>query len=218
MTETQSPQGRLLHLFDEKNCYTIQQLSQSLDYSVISIRRFLKELGYYSSFTHNSKWYTLYSIPSFNKDGLWFCKDIGFSKHGNLNQTILYFVNTSEQGLTAKELLDIIFVPSHPVLNLMYKKKQIDRSHTPRGFVYLSPIEDIKMLQLDRLQSRTVFPAKQIQRLTAQASVYVLVEFIKQPDASFLQLSKAVKKRQIIASEEAIAQLFTEHGIKKILK
>ena len=100
----------------------------------------------------------------------------------------------------------------------MYKKKQIDRSHTPRGFVYLSPIEDIKMLQLDRLQSRTVFPAKQIQRLTAQASVYVLVEFIKQPDASFLQLSKAVKKRQIIASEEAIAQLFTEHGIKKIPK
>jgi hypothetical protein len=217
MTKTQSPQGRLLDLFDEKKCYTIKQLSQSLDYSVISTRRFLKELGYYSSFTHNSKWYTLHNIPSFNKYGLWFCKDIGFSKHGNLNQTILYFVNTSEQGLTAKELLDIIFVPCHPVLNLMYRKRQIDRSHTPRGFVYLSPIEDIKMLQLDRLQSK-VFPAKQIQRLTAQAAVYVLVELIKQPDASFLQLSKAVKKRQIIASEEAIAQLFTEHGIKKISK
>ena len=100
----------------------------------------------------------------------------------------------------------------------MYKKKQIDRFPTPRGFVYLSPIEDIKMLQIDRLQSLTVFPTKQIQQLTAQAAVYVLVEFIKQPEASFSQLSKAVKKRQIIASEEAIAQLFKKHGIKKILK
>lgn len=218
MAKIQSPQGPLLQLFDGKNCYTIQELSQSLNYSLVSIRRFLKELGYYSSFTHNSKWYTLHSIPSFNKDGLWFYKDIGFSKHGNLNQTILYFVNTSEHGLTAKELLSIILVPCHPVLNLMYKKKQIDRYHTPRGFVYLSPIEDTKMLQLDRLQSRTVFPTKQIQQLTAQAAVYVLVEFIKQPNASFSQLSKAVKKRQIIASEEAIAQLFKKHGIKKIPK
>jgi hypothetical protein len=218
MTKMQSPQGQLLQLFDEKKCYTIQELSQFLNYSLISIRRFLKELGYYSSFTHNSKWYTLHSIPFFNKEGIWFSKDIGFSKHGNLNQTILYFVNASEQGLTAKELLSILLVPCHPVLNLMYKKKQIDRSHTPRGFVYLSPSEDIKMLQMDRLQSRSVFPAKQIQRLTAQASVYVLVEFIKHPSASFSQLSMAVRKRHILASEEAIAQLFKEHGIKKTPK
>jgi len=74
------------------------------------------------------------------------------------------------------------------------------------------------MQQLDRLQSRLVFPTKQIQRLTAQAAVYVLVEFIKQPNASFSQLSKAVKKRQIVASEEAIAQLFKEHDIKKTPK
>jgi len=218
MAKLQPPQERLLQLFDEKKCYTIQDLSHCLHYSVISIRRFLKELGYCSSFTHNSKWYTLLTIPSFNKDGLWFYKKIGFSEHGNLNQTILYFVNNSAQGPTAKELLDIILVPCHPVLNVMYKKKQIDRSRTLRGFVYLSPIEDIKKLQLDRLQSRTVIPTKQIHRLTAQGAVYVLVEFIKQPNASFSQISSAVAKRHIIAPKEAIAQLFKDHDIKKTPK
>jgi hypothetical protein len=81
-------------------------------------------------------WYTLHSIPSFNKRGLWFYQEIGFSKHGNLNQTISHFVNKSSQGLTAKELLEILLIPCHPVLNSMYKKNQIDRFNTLRGYVF----------------------------------------------------------------------------------
>jgi len=218
MVKKSAPQRGLLELFDKNKCMTIQELSQSLDYSMISIRRFLKDIGYYSSFTHNSKWYTLLSTPSFNEDGLWFYRGIGFSKHGNLNQTILYFINNSEKGLTAKDLLDILCIPSHPVLTLLYKKEHIDRFHTPKGFVYLSIREDIKIQQLDRLQSGIVSSSKKISRLTPQAAVYVLVEFIKHPHASFSQLSRAVGKKQIIASEEAIAQLFKDHAIKKILK
>ena len=218
MVKKSAPQRGLLELFDKNKCMTIQELSQSLDYSMISIRRFLKDIGYYSSFTHNSKWYTLLSTPSFNEDGLWFYRDIGFSKHGNLNQTILYFINNSKKGLTAKDLLDILCVPLHPVLTFLYKKEQIDRFHAPKGFVYLSIREDIKIQQLDRLQSSIVSPSKKISRLTPQAAVYVLVEFIKHPHASFSQLSRAVGKKQIIASEEAIAQLFKDHGIKKIPK
>ena len=106
-----NPQERLASLFDQKKCWTIEQLTHSLPYSTISIRRFLKDIGYYSSFTHNSMWYTLHSIPAFNRRGLWFYQDIGFSKHGNLKQTILNFVNKSPHGLTAKELFEILLIP-----------------------------------------------------------------------------------------------------------
>ena len=133
-----TPQDRLLVLFDQKKCWTIEELSYSLNYSTISIRRFLKDIGYYSSFTHNSRWYTPYSIPLFNKRGLWFYQGIGFSKHGNLKQTILNFVNKSTQGLTAQEIFEILLIPCHSVLNQMYTKNQIDRFNTQRGFVYLS--------------------------------------------------------------------------------
>ena len=92
---------QLAKLFRRKKCYTIKQLSDRLDYSLISIRRFLKVMGYYSSFTHNSKWYTLRSIPCFDKNGIWFYQDIGFCKHGNLNQTIGRFIDKSFKGLTA---------------------------------------------------------------------------------------------------------------------
>jgi len=214
MTKVKNPQDRVVQLFDQEKCWTIEGLTRSLNYSTISIRRFLKDIGYYSSFTHNSMWYTLHTVPLFDKRGVWFYQEIGFSKHGNLKQTIVNFVNKSPQGLTAKEIFDILLVPCHPVLNQMYKKKQIDRFSTQRGFVYLSFDDKKRQRQFNRLQLKLI-PAKKVQPLTPQASVYVLVEFIKRPDASFVELSKAVEKRKVRASPEAIAMLFKEHDLKK---
>ncbi len=213
MANQTDPHFRLAELFKHEKCYTIDQLSQRLSYSLISIRRFLKTMGYYTSFTHNSKWYTLRSIPSFNKNGIWFYQDIGFCKHGNLNQTIGRFIDKSFQGLTAKDLFNMLSVPCHPVLNQMYKKKKIDRFHTPKGFVYLSVSESKKRLQLKRLRALT--PAQKIERLNPQTAVYVLVELIKNPKASFFELSRAVKKKGAIASPQAIAQLFDDYDLKK---
>ena len=75
MANQTDPHYQLAELFKQEKCYTINQLSGRLNYSLISIRRFLKVIGYYTSFTHNSKWYTLRSIPSFNKNGIWFYQD-----------------------------------------------------------------------------------------------------------------------------------------------
>ena len=206
-------QNQLAELFKLKKCYTIEQLSQRLNYSLISIRRYLKVIGYYTSFTHNNKWYTLRSIPSFDKNGIWFYQEVGFCKHGNLNQTIGHFIDKSFQGLTAKDLFNILSVPCHPVLNQMYKKKKIDRFNTPKGFVYLTVNENKKRLQLKRLQVLTT--PKKIERLNPQTAVYVLVEFIKNPKASFFELSVAVKKKGVTASQQAIAQLFKDYDLKK---
>ena len=215
MKKNNNPQDRLMLLFDQKKCWTIEELTHSLNYSTISIRRFLKTIGYYSSFTHNSMWYTLHSIPTFNKRGLWFYQEIGFSKHGNLNQTIFNFVSKSPQGLTAKDLFEILLIPCHPVLNQMYKNNQIDRFNTQRGFVYLSIDNKKRQRQLNRLQSQ-LFTAKESESLNAQAAVYVLVEYIKHPEASVAELSKAVEKREVKASPEVITMLFKEHDLKKI--
>jgi hypothetical protein len=215
MKKNENPQKRLVLLFDQKECWTIKELTHSLNYSTISIRRFLKSIGYFSSFTHNSMWYTLHSIPTFNKRGLWFYQKIGFSKHGNLKQTIFNFVSKSSQGLTAKELFEILMIPCHPVLNQMYKKDHIDRFNTQRGFVYLSIDDKKRQGQLKRLQSRLI-TAKEPESLDAQAAVYVLVEYIKRPEASAIELSKAVEKRVVKASPEAITLLFKEHDLKKL--
>jgi len=213
MASQNDTQNQLAELFKQEKCYTIEELSHRLNYSLISIRRFLKVIGYYSSFTHNSKWYTLRSIPSFDKNGIWVYQDIGFSEHGNLNQTILRFTDKSFQGLTAKDLFNILSVPCHPVLNQMYRENKLDRFNTAKGFVYLSASEGKKRLQLERLQVLT--PPQKSECLNPQTAVYVLVEFVKNPNASFFELSVAVKKMGVKVSQQDIAQLFKDYDLKK---
>jgi len=208
---------QLKKLFKQKACWTMDDLCHSLGYAAISIRRFLKLVGYHSSFTHNSKFYTLSSIPAFNKNGLWFCDKVGFSRHGNLKQTILHFISHSSQGLSAKELEEKLSTPCHAVLNHLYKRNRIDRFKAGREFVYLSTDSTKNREQLACLQRGLEQSRKPEKGLSAQASVYVLAEFIKNPKASYDDLSRAVAKKQIIAKPQAIARLFEQHGIKKTL-
>jgi len=208
------PLGQIETLFDQQKCWTIKQLQFELCYAVVSVRGFLKRLGYYSSFTHNSKWYTLQSIPDFNKNGLWFYEDIGFSRHGNLKESILYFVHQSRQGLSAKQVTEMLKTPCHAVLTQMYQNGRIDR-FKPRGeFIYLSCDPDKNKRQLAQLQPAVVEDTR-AHKLTAISAVYVLVEYIKNPQASYEMLSKAAAKHQVIAPPEAIARFFAEHDLKK---
>jgi hypothetical protein len=212
MASKMKPQEQIRTLFDHQPCWTIDQLNQTLDYSTISIRRFLKQLGYVTSFTHNSKWYTLDSIPSFNNNGIWFCDDIGFSRYGNLKQSILHHIDKSPQGLSARQLADIFSITCHAILNHMYKSATIERVKETSDFIYISVDPNKKDQQLIQLKSvQPIDPT--YQKLSAHSAVYVLVEYIKKPQASFAQLSKAVAKKQIIATPDAIARFFDEHDL-----
>jgi hypothetical protein len=86
----------MLALFEQRPCWKISPLAEELQYAVPSVRRFLAQTGYYSSFTHNGGWYTLRSIPRFNRRGLWFYQDIGFSKAGPLTATIVALIQQSQ--------------------------------------------------------------------------------------------------------------------------
>src|ERR1700722_12892880 len=71
-----------------------------------TIYRYVKELKHLTSYTHNGQYYTLEKIARFNEHGLWHFDDIGFSKHGGLCDTIIFFVEHSEAGMTSRELQD----------------------------------------------------------------------------------------------------------------
>lgn len=209
---------KLKHLYEQNKCYTINELCQKSDYSRRSIHRFLSELGYFSSFTHNSKWYTLATIPNFNKDGLWFYENIGFSKHGDLKKTIVHLINRSSQGVSANQLIEKLSIPCYAVLNHLYKNGSVFRCKNKNKFIYFSADEKKKRQQLNRwqfFQREESKVTKSSTALIAQAAVYVLVEYIKHPHASFDELSAAVAESKIIAPAGEIIRFFEEHDLKK---
>lgn len=126
------PSQRLEQLFRRRKCRMLHQLARALDYAQISVRRFLKQIGYFRSYTHNGKWYTLRDAPDFDREGLWHFRGIGFSKHGNLTATIDYLLARSTAGLSASELTQKLQHPCHAVLSRPARSRSRGSTSTGR--------------------------------------------------------------------------------------
>lgn len=95
----------LRELFLKKKVLTIKEVICAIQTTTgVTAYKYMKKLGYLSSYSHAGKYYTLSNIPEFNEDGLWFFGDIGFSKHGTLMKTIVHLINNSKTGKTNSDL------------------------------------------------------------------------------------------------------------------
>jgi hypothetical protein len=206
------PTERLQKLFHRRVCWLLADLSHVLGYALISVRRFLKQIGYFRSYTHNGKWYTLRSTPRFDRDGIWHYKDIGFSKHGSLIATIAHLVGRSPAGLSAGELAQKLGQPYRAVLTNLHKDGALDRVKVEGEFRYLSTAEEINRRQ--REQAAAAEPASG--SLSTHAAVLVLVEHVKHPEQDFEQVAANLRRREALSvAPEAIRRFFEEQGLKK---
>ena len=206
----------LVSLFEIQACWMIEPLSLELNYSIPSVRRFLSQVGYYSSFTHNGKWYTLQSIPRFNREGLWFYNNIGFSNVGSLTKTLIKIISRSQAGMTAEILgQKLRSWRCHTVLVQLCRSGKLQREKSGRSYVYLAGDSHTAAVQRRNLALKNL-PAIP---LPAEISVLVLVEFIHNSDSSFEQLAKTIVDKKNIAIQPAqIERLFEIHGLKKTMQ
>lgn len=210
MDKSDSKKSQMIHLFNLQKCLTLKYLSTSLNYSGRSAQRLLKKIGYYTSFTHNGKWYTLESIPVFDNNGLWFYQGIGFSIYRNLNATIRCLIDDSSKGLTVVDLSTTLSTSCSPVLNRLYKTNKIDRVKINRGFVYLSIDHTIKSRQVACLEKSHNF-----QRISDAYTITILIEFIRNPNRSFEELASYLNEKRIFCSADTIKRIFISFGLEK---
>jgi|SaaInl8_200m_RNA_FD_contig_41_1249697_length_1206_multi_5_in_0_out_0_1 hypothetical protein len=214
MTSQKQSNNPLTILFFEKKCWQINDLADSLNVSLITVRRLLQQIGYFRSYTHNGRWYTTSSIPAFNSMGLWHHDDIYFSKYGSLTKTITTFLKRSDAGYSAKEIFELLKKTCDPVLTQMYKNSKIDRIKYGSQFVYLSIDKHVNMRQRKLHESN----AKEVisRPISIEASFLVLVEFINHPGISFEQICVNLNNKfNICITPYEITRLFEQHGIKK---
>jgi len=205
---------KLKSLFNKQQCWMIKQLADQLEFSIPSIRRFLAAMGYYSSFTHNGRWYTLDSKPQFNRDGLWFHSDIGFSRAGSLTNTLVVMVTKSFAGLTAEQLGEKLHCRCHSVLVNLCRQKKLQRRKIGRSFIYMAIDSGIAAKQ----QKAILLQSPQTQQLPAEIALQVLVEFIRNPNADFVQLSKTIKRKLTVTIQpHQIERLFQQYNLKKTI-
>ena len=215
MTNMPSPSQRLVSLFARTPCWMIKPLAAEMHYSVPSVRRFLAEAGYYSSFTHNGGWYTLRSIPKFGRNGIWFYQDIGFSRAGSLTKTLIALIAGSPAGMSAEMIGETLRCRCHGVLVNLWRKGKIERQKIGRCHVYFAADPHKAKSQQQALSAQ--HPPEI--RFSAEMAVLVLAEFIRSPDSSFEQLAEKISRsKDVIVNAKQIEELFDQQGLKKTMQ
>jgi len=210
MSTLVKPVEKLISLFAERSCWMIAPLAEELRYSIPSVRRFLSEAGYFSSFTHNGAWYTIRTIPQFDQDGLWFHHGIGFSHAGSLTSTLVELIRRSPAGLTAEMIGDKLHCRCHSMLIQLTRSQKIDRQKVGRAHLYLAADSHTADLQRQALHGLQEPP------LPAEIVVLVLVEFIRTPEATFEQLASAITRdRGVTINAAQVEKIFLQHALKK---
>lgn len=190
---------------------TLTQLMASLNCSQRSVQRYLREWRCLSSYNHNGKYYVLPDVPRFNRFGIWRYDDIGFSRYGNLKETVIGLIETAKAGMTAAEMGEAMGVNPHSFISQFRNDSRLRREKRSGRLVYFCSKREICEAQRrERVLSEpsAAFPSD------AQA-VTILVCLIKNPDATMDELVSNVQKERRGIERGMVERLLEHHGIQK---
>lgn len=203
----------LKNIYGVEKVMTISDLKKRMMVSEITIRRKLKKAGAITSYNKNGRFYTLPHIPKFDSYGLWCHNGIRFSKHGNLNRTIIQLINQSSSGLHAEIIGELIAYPPHSLLHQLSLKSAIQREKLHGKYVYFSIDEQLYKSQLNKYTTlQTQYIEDDISCIIA---VRLLIEKIKRPKYSISHLVEILHRENIKISELQAKRFFEKHGIEK---
>jgi len=210
MVETRDGTTRkTLKTFRARKVLTIEELAGLLQSSLSTARRRLKAWNTFTSYNKNGRYYALPSVPVFDANGLWWYRDIGFSRYGNLTETLTGLVCCSQAGLSAAELGQRLGMEPRSFLWLFRNHPALTREKHQGRFVYFAAESAICQRQRD---GRMIMDAG-ARRPSDSEVIVILVETIKHPELSIEQLCRNLKKQGIAVAEQAVVNLFAYHGL-----
>jgi hypothetical protein len=131
--------GSIKQFITKHKIATMAELQAVLGTNVnMTVIRKLKELSYYTSYSHRGKYYTLNEIADFDSHGLWSFEPALFSKYGTLLKTAKTFINNSEAGFSASELESLLHVEVKGSLLTLFRKKEVYRKKIAEKYIYFS--------------------------------------------------------------------------------
>lgn len=183
--------------------------------SRMSIFRRLKEIGYFSSYTHTGRYYTLTRIPQFDDNGLWFHQEIGFSKSGTLKATIVELVCGSSAGLTHMELNHLLRIKTHNSLLGLVRGGRVGRERIKTTFLYLAPAHSKAAEQTTRRCAANAEAANKGAVVSDTTVIEVLIETIQagRVRISPSLVAKRFSMRGISIGSKQVEQIFQQYGI-----
>lgn len=185
--------------------------------SRMSVFRRLSAVGYLSSYSHAGRFYTLSEIPRFDRDGLWCCQGVCFSRHGSLKSTVAHMVEGAEAGSTHHELQVRLRVRVHNTLLDLVQEKRIGREPMAGQYLYVSA-------DAGRAGSQLALRRRQLEgapgaavEVPASLVIEVLLDLVQgagvRLDAGCV--AERLSARGIAVTADQVEGICSLHGVKK---
>jgi hypothetical protein len=127
----------LRRLFERRQIASLPELKSALGTEVaMTVFRKLAALSYLSSYSHRGAYYTLPSIARFDEQGLWSCRDVWFSRHGTLLDTLVAWATEAPAGYFASELEALLRVPVKDPLRTLVERGRLSRHTLGERWLY----------------------------------------------------------------------------------
>ena len=189
--------------------FTLAQLISLFCCSRRTAQRSLSAWRCHTSYNANASYYALPEVVRFDSRGIWRCGSVAFSCHGNLTDTLQALVNTSPEGMTARELRAVVKVDVHSLLPPVVRAGKLTRAKSHGAFVHFASNPAVRRRQEEARHGRGL-PGE---TLSDADAVTVLVAFIQEPILASAELADRVRTRAPTATPAAIDRFFQAHGL-----
>lgn len=212
VSRNQALDEAVLRRFASQKVLTVPDLMDALSCSLMTVRRRLSEWHVHTSYNKNGRYYTLPSIPTFDKNGIWCYREVCFSKYGSLKNTVIALAARSKAGLTHGELQQIIGMNPKYLMARFTELAGIKKEREKNHILYFSSDP-----QQYAAQKRNRFPPEpSVGQLPSEAqAILILVEAIHHPDFSIDDLVARLVGKGHAVQRGAIVALFDRYRIKK---
>lgn len=147
--------------------------------STRSLFRDLSNIDSMTSFTHAGKYYTLPKITKFDEEGLWFHRNIGFSRAGTLKNTAVEQVERSREGRTANQLSNQLRIRVYNALQDLHRQGRIGREKYRRVYLYVSADPARGAMQAAARRELDASIVEMLRVATDEEVVEILVEALR---------------------------------------
>jgi hypothetical protein len=208
-------------LFERKRVAPLAELRRALGVrSRTTVFFALRAAGYFSSYSHAGRYYTLRQIPEFDAHGLWFFGEIRFSKHGTLRATVVVLVREAPAGRTHEELEVLLGLRVHDTLRSLVETRTLGRQRVQSVYVYLDSDPQRAAAQFEErrrtvvaLVPEPVYRASPI--LDPPRVVQVLVTVIQAPKDNARAIAARLRANGLVVSDEQVEAVFMHYELGK---
>jgi hypothetical protein len=208
--------SQLNQLFRRKRAALLDDLRAALGTrSRTTVFRILKAVGYFTSYSHAGRYYTLQRIPKFDRWGLWAWRGIGFSSRGTLRATSAFLIEQSAAGHTHEELEHRLGLRVYDTLRSLVGSGVMTRERFEDVYLYLSADPKKAAAQVAARRELQVPAPPTALPFEPLLVIDILVQAIHHPreDAAAIAGRLRAAGRQVAAGQAE--EVFHAYGVKK---